>query len=99
MHKQVIWSPLAERDFANILDYLNENWDGNVASHFLDLTEDIIGEISINPRQFPIIFKKEKIRKCVLTRHNTMFYRDNKSHVDILRIYDTRQDPDNLTFK
>jgi plasmid stabilization system protein ParE len=47
MPREVVWSPLAESDFANILAYLNENWD----------------------------------------------------EVDILRIYDTRQDPNTLTFK
>ena len=99
MHKHIVWSPSAERDFANILEYLNENWDRNVANHFFELTEEILGQISINPRQFPVIFNKEKIRKCVVTKHNTLFYRDSKSQIDILRIYDTRQDPDNLTFK
>jgi plasmid stabilization system protein ParE len=82
-----------------ILEYLNENWDEKVVNQFIDLTEDILRQISINPRQFPVIYKKEKIRKCVLTKHNSLFYRDSKSQVDILRIYDTRQDPNTLTFK
>jgi plasmid stabilization system protein ParE len=99
MHKHIIWAPKAEIDLANILDYLNENWDEKVANQFIDLIEDLIGQISINPKQFPVIFKKEKIRKCVLTKHNTLYYRDTKSDVEILRIYDTRQDPDNLNFK
>jgi plasmid stabilization system protein ParE len=99
MHKQLVWSPSAESDFANILEYLNEKWDEIVATHFIDLTEESIEQISINPRQFPVIFKKEKIRKCVLTKHNSLFYRDSKTQIEILRIYDTRQDPDKLTFK
>lgn len=99
MHRQIVWSPLAENDFANILAYINENWDEKVTNQFIDLTEEIIEQISINPRQFPVVYKKVKIRKCVLTRHNTMFYRASKSQVEILRIYDTRQDPDNLIFK
>jgi plasmid stabilization system protein ParE len=99
MHRQIVWSPLAESDFAKILEYLNKKWDEKVTNHFVDLTEELIGQISNNPRQFPVIYKKEKIRKCVLTKHNTLFYRDSKSRVDILRIYDTRQDPETLTFK
>ena len=99
MHKHLVWSPSAESDFANILEYLNENWDEIVANHFIDLTEEILEQISINPRQFPVISKKEKIRKCVLTKHNSLFYRESKSQIEILRIYDTRQDPDNLILK
>ena len=99
MSRQIVWSPLAERDFADILEYLNENWDEKMTIQFIGLTEEIIEQISKNPRQFPLIFKKEKIRKCVLTKHNTLFYRDSKSQIYILRIYDNRQDPKSLAFK
>ena len=98
MFKQVIWSPLAESDFESILEYLNKNWDHKVAANFIDLTENIIDQISNNPKQYPIIFKKKRIRKCVLTKHNSLFYRDLRSKLEILRIYDTRQNPDTLTF-
>jgi plasmid stabilization system protein ParE len=98
MSKQIVWSPLSEIDFSGILNYLNENWGEKVASQFIDLTESFLTQISINPRQFPVIHKKKKIRKCVLTKYNTLFYRDSKFQIDILKIYDTRQDPDNLTF-
>ena len=99
MPKQIIWSTLAENDFANILDYLDKNWDRKVASNFIDLTENVLNQISINPKQFPICYNKRKVRKCVLTKHNSMFYRDTRSSIQILRIYDTRQDPDTLNFK
>ncbi|MDP4227341.1 MAG: type II toxin-antitoxin system RelE/ParE family toxin [Bacteroidota bacterium] len=99
MPKQVVWSPLSEGDFAMILDYLYKNWDEKVAIQFINLTESILGQIAINPRQFPIINKKKRIRKCVLTKHNTMYYRDGKSQVEILRIFDTRQDPNTLIYK
>jgi plasmid stabilization system protein ParE len=98
MPKQVNWSPLAESDLSNILDYLHKNWERKVASNFIDLTDNFINQISINPKQFPLINKRKGIRKCVITKHNTLFYRDKSSSVEILRIYDTRQDPNTLTF-
>ena len=99
MPKPIVWSHLSENDFANILDYLDKTWGYKVAADFIDLTENIVDQISINPRQFPICYKRKKVRKCVLTKHNTIFYRDGKTNVEILRIFDTRQDPNNLTFK
>jgi plasmid stabilization system protein ParE len=98
MPKPIIWSPLSENDFANILDYLDKNWEPKVASKFIELIENNINQISINPKQFPICFKRKRIRKCVLTKHNSLFYRDGKTYVEILRIYDSRQDPNTLTF-
>jgi plasmid stabilization system protein ParE len=99
MSKQIVWSPVSENDFSGILNYLNKNLGETVAAQFIDLTENFLTQISINPKQFPVIYKKKKIRKCVLTKHNTLYYRDSKFQIDILRIYDTRQDPNNLTFK
>ena len=99
MPKPIIWSPLSENDFANILDRLHKKWGNKVALNFINLTENLLNQISNNPRQFPIFFKRKKIRKCVLTKHNTLFYRDGKINIEILRIYDTRQDPNSLKFK
>ena len=98
MHKEVIWSPLAQGDFTDILDYLDKEWDERVVVRFIDLVDHLIDQISNNPKQFPVIYKKEKIRKCVLTKHNSLFYRDSKNHIEILRIFDTRQEPAKLTF-
>jgi plasmid stabilization system protein ParE len=98
MPKSVVWSKLAEKDFENILDYLNNNWSNLVAINFIDITENLVSQISNNPKQFPVWYKKKKVRKCVMTKHNSLFYRDGKLNIEILRIYDTRQDPITLKF-
>ena len=99
MPKLIIWSPLSEKDFASILDYLQTNWNDKVVSDFIEITEGVIGQIASNPTQFPVINKKKQVRKCVITKHNTLFYRDRKENIDILRIFDTRQDPYKLKFQ
>ena len=99
MPKNIVWSPLAEKDFENILIYLRDNWNEMVLDNFIDITDNMIFQILSNPKQFPLIHKKIKVRKCVLTKHNTLFYRVRRDAIEILRIYDTRQDPDKLEFK
>ena len=42
MSKQIIWAPLAENDFATILDYLDKNRDSKVVLNFIDLTKRIL---------------------------------------------------------
>ena len=96
MPKKIIWSSLSEKDFSNIMSYLNNEWDAKVANQFIDIIEEILKQILINPKQFPLINKKRKVRKCVITKHNTLFYQDRKEYISILRIYDTRQDPEKL---
>ena len=98
MPKQIIWSPLSINDFETILEYLNENWDDKIVRGFIEITSASLSQISINPKQFPVIYKNKKIRKCVLTKHNTLYYRDRNNYIDILRIFDNRQDPKKLLF-
>ena len=99
MPKKIIWSPDSERDLALILEYLAREWDSSVSIKFLDLIEELSEQVSLNPRQFPLIHKKLNIRKCVITKHNTLYYRNMRTHVELLRIYDTRQDPGKLKFE
>jgi plasmid stabilization system protein ParE len=98
MPKPIIWSSLSENDFENILNYLDKKWGNQVAFDFIELTENLLNQIIINPKQFPVFYKRKKVRRCVLTKHNSLFYRDGKTKIEILRIYDTRQDPNTLTF-
>lgn len=76
--------------------YLSENWNIKIANEFIELTFNFVQQISINPKLFQIISKNEKIRKCVLNKQNTLFYREHNSHINILRIFDTRQNPKKL---
>lgn len=99
MPKQIIWSPLAENDFENILEYLEKKWGEKIAYQFIEISSIILRQISAKPKLFPLINKKLKIRRCVLTKHNSIYYRESTTQIEILRIFDTRQDADKLTFK
>ena len=98
MHREIIWSPLAEKDLGDILEYLSKNWNQRVTIRFLDKIDFITDQISKIPNQYPIINKKLKVRKCVVTKQNTLFYREAEKQIEILRLYDTRQDPKKLKF-
>ena len=93
----VVWSSLAENDFSCILEYLNAKWNERIALNFIDKVEMALQQIQVNPKLFPLIHK-DGIRKCVITHHNTLYYRINREIIEILRLYDTRQNPDNLKF-
>ncbi len=53
MHKQIIWSPLAEKDFEGIIEYLEKNWSEKIIHRFVTLTDELIDQIANNPKQFP----------------------------------------------
>ncbi len=96
MPRQILWSPLAVTDFENVLDYLNENWNEQVVLKFMYEIENSIDMILKHPKQFPLVNIKMKVRKCVVTMHNSLFYRERKNNIELLRIFDTRQSPKKL---
>ena len=99
MPKQIIWSPSAENDFAEILNYLSINWNNKIVNQFIDKLDDYLDLIEINPKYFPIINKGLNIRKCVITKQNSLFYRASKNKIELIRLFDTRQNPDKLKFE
>jgi len=96
MPKKIVWSPLAATDFEKILSYLNESWNKQVALKFIEEIEILVLKIAEQPKQYPLANKKLKVRKCVISKHNTLFYRVSKDSIELLRIFDTRQNPRKL---
>ena len=98
MNREIIWSPAAEKDFEIILDYLIERWSENVVSKFINKVDDNINLICEDPKIFSVINKEMKIRKSVITKQNTLFYREIDGKIEIVRLFDTRQEPKKLKF-
>lgn len=98
MTKEIIWSPAAEKDFEKILEYLEFKWNNRIARRFINKVDDSIDLIVEDPKIFPLINEELQIRKSVITKQNTLFYRVSDSSIEIVRLFDTRQDPNKLEF-
>lgn len=98
MNNQLVWSSAAENDFVSVLSYLTSRWNRNVAENFEQLVDHNIKLILHDPLQFAYYSRSFQIRKCILTKHNTLYYNYDSGIVYLLRIYDTRQNPHKLKF-
>ena len=92
----VKWSSSAKADIENISKYLMLEWGILVLTKFLLKVDRLIDQIVINPLQYPEINTRLRIRKCVITKQNTLFHKIKGETIEIVRIYDTRQDPNKL---
>lgn len=75
---EVIWSSKARITFFNILDYLDTNWTKKEIIQFHQRTEIIIRAIRKNPGIFPHSLKHKNIRRAVIDKNNSLFYRIDK---------------------
>lgn len=96
--KSVVISPQAQKDIINILNYLQENWNQKVIDVFLGKLEAFYTIVSINPRMFRYYDKRINIRVYILTKQNSIYYRNKRASIEIITVFDTRQDPLKLKY-
>lgn len=94
----VIWAPSAKEDYAALLEYVEKHFGLDAALELLDNTEKLLEEIAAFPGMFPASDKRKDIRKAVMSKQTSLFYRISQDQVQILYVWDNRQDPDNLEY-
>jgi plasmid stabilization system protein ParE len=94
MGKEVVLTPLAIINYEDIVAYLILNWGAIVAGNFITRFENLSELLSENPAIFPFVNKDKEIRKCVLTKHNVLYFKEYSNSIKVLVIFDTRQDPE-----
>ena len=96
MNRKVIISKIAEKRLEELFNYLLENWSQKVKSDFIKILDDKIKLIKEYPKAFPESEKEKGLRKCVITKQTSMFYRFNTKQISIITFFDTRQNPKKL---
>ncbi len=94
MIREVVLSKRAGKRLDILLNYLEENWSKKVKQDFIDKLDRAIEVIQLNPDSFPVSTKKKKkVHRCVVTKQNTIYYRYNSKRIEIIFVFDTRQNP------
>ncbi|RKS42752.1 plasmid stabilization system protein ParE [Gillisia mitskevichiae] len=96
MNRKVIISKTAEKKLSSLFEYLLENWSAKVKSNFIKKLDHNIDIIKLEPETFPESQKDPGLRKCVITKQTTLYYRFDSDQIKIVTIFDTRQNPDKL---
>jgi plasmid stabilization system protein ParE len=89
-------SQRAQDNLINILYYLEVNWSERIKTGFLKRLIKLIGYIKENPYLFPISEYGQDVRRCMITKHNILYYRIINNTIEIITIHDVRQNPDNF---
>ncbi len=99
MAKEIKWTKTAAKNFGKTIDYLIENWPQNVVSDFVRRTDETLYLLAEHPDIGELQEKEKQIRGILLSKHNKLFYRIEKNRLIVLKIFDTRQNPDKLKFR
>ena len=90
---EVIWSPRAEEELAQTLEYLEQTWGSGSAKSFLQDLDSKIDLIKAKPQTFPYYSKEQNIRKHLIRPQLTLYYQAEEEMLFILSLFNNYQDP------
>jgi plasmid stabilization system protein ParE len=93
---KLLWSDQALADLGSIINYLSEKWTQRETQNFARRLDKRLNLIATNPELFPKTAKKKNVRRSVLTRQIVIYYTTNKMTINIVSLFDTRQNPKKL---
>ncbi|MDC9722589.1 MAG: type II toxin-antitoxin system RelE/ParE family toxin [Urechidicola sp.] len=95
---KVYLSLIAESKLKKLTTYLLENWSLKVRDDFMTKFTAKIHQISLQPKSCPTSKIFKGLYKCVITKQTTFYFRilENKNEIEIITIFDSRQDPAKL---
>lgn len=81
----------AEDTFDAITSQLTERFSIKTVLKFQEELEKVLNSISNSPLSFPIVDKRTEVRKCILHKQCSMFYKVYKEEIVIICFWDNRQ--------
>jgi len=96
MKRLVIWLPEAEFTFNENINFLARKWNLEVINNFLDRVDEVIDNIAENPYVYPAYENDKNIRKCVVTKHISLYYKILENRIDLLTFWNNYQNPDDF---
>ena len=96
---QVFLSKLAEAKLLELTGYLLEEWSVRVRDEFINKLTEKVNQISDYPYSCPKSEVFTGLFKCVVSKQTTLYYRIDvdKKEIEIITVFDSRQNPDDLT--
>jgi plasmid stabilization system protein ParE len=93
---RIRWTDHALSELSDTVRHLEENWTVHELIQFANAVDNTVEIISRHPEIFPVTHKNGEIRKAVVDKNNTIFYRIVKDSIQILSVFGTKQDPANI---
>ena len=98
MAKEIVWSNFAKKELASILDfYIQRNGNANYSEKLLDEIDDVIKTISESESIGRLT--KNKFTRVFPLDNFLIFYEVNNSRIDIVSIWDNRQNDEKRKVK
>jgi plasmid stabilization system protein ParE len=97
MRYKIFWSERAKNDYKDILKYLNQTWSSKELREFANKIEKNTLHLISHP-EIGTISKKKAIRRLVISKQTSLYYKIIHENIYIITLFDNRQSPGKLKF-
>lgn len=88
----VLWTDQALQNAISIKEYLLLKFSDKEVDNFFSLLAAFEFAVSAFPELYPVSSARKKVRRAVLSKVLSVFYRTNKNNIEVLAILDNRCD-------
>ena len=95
---EVVWSKLAVITFKEIFENLRFRWTVKEMRSFRELTQNLLHKIKTQQITCPVINEKLAIRKAIVHKNVSFYYREDISarKIYIITFFNNRMNPETL---
>ena len=93
---EIKWTDNALKELAETYKYLKDNWSERELKKLSIEIEKILKLISQNPNLFQKSPSKKDIRRAVVLKFSSIYYRKNNGTIEILSFFSNRKNPRSL---
>jgi len=90
---KILWTDFALSELEKTIEYLEENWTERELRNLAIEIEETLNLLSHNPNLFQASDIKKEIRRVIVAKHNTLYYRINNNAIEIISFFSNRQSP------
>ena len=92
---RVVWTPLGLKSLDKTTNFIEEQWNEDIAENFLDRLDERIEQLKRNPRIGPT-YEQTEFRQLLIHPLVTLYYENKADHISLTLVWANKQDPDEL---
>lgn len=95
---KVVWTDHALDELRQTVSYIEENFSELEIRQLANKIETTLALIATQPAMFPESSSRKGVRRAIILRFNSLYYRVKHRQIEILSFFSNRQDLKKLKF-
>lgn len=90
---EIVWSNFALTELEITFKYLEENWTEKELKQLATRLEHMLILIAENPFLFQASEVEKDLRRAIILKHNTLYFRLKNNKIEVISFFSNRQNP------